>query len=138
MTELLTVNYIRSYTPPPISNFLSHPSPILGFPNRYEAEEILAHKGTVAQGREYLVKWLGWPEGDSTWEKETHLADYWASPRDVSRGQGGNVPTEVVIRHEYGYICLRASINSIKELWLRHFNSDSIGTRPLWYYDYHG
>jgi hypothetical protein len=114
MTKLLTVNYIRSYTPPPISNFLSHPSPILDFSNRYEAEEYLAHKVTVAQGREYLVKWLGWPEGDSTWEKEAHLADYWASPRDMSRGQGGNVPA---FRHESGFcICFRASINFLAML----------------------
>jgi hypothetical protein len=41
--------------------------------DRYEVEGILEHKDTQARGREYLVKWLGWPVEDSTWEPANHL-----------------------------------------------------------------
>jgi hypothetical protein len=65
--------------------------------DRYEVEGILEHKDTAARGREYKVKWLGWPLQDCTWEPEDHLdnceeilAEYMASPKDVSRVPNGH------------------------------------------------
>ena len=65
--------------------------------DRYEVEGILEHRETTARGREYKVKWLGWPTQDCTWEPEDHLdnceqilAEYMANPRDVSRARGGS------------------------------------------------
>lgn len=59
----------------------------------YEVERILCHK-TVAGKQLFRVKWLGWPEEDSTWEEASNLTNcdkvlykYWQSPRDVSRGR---------------------------------------------------
>ena len=40
----------------------------------YEVECITAEK-LVRKKRVYRVKWRGWPEADSTWEKESSLAD---------------------------------------------------------------
>ena len=34
--------------------------------DRYEVEGILEHRDTTARGREYKVKWLGWPTQDCT------------------------------------------------------------------------
>lgn len=64
--------------------------------DRYEVEGILEHRDVKSRGREYRVKWLGWPVEESTWEPEAHLdnceellREYLEFPRDVSRGTGG-------------------------------------------------
>jgi hypothetical protein len=42
--------------------------------NVFEVEEILAHR-TNDNGKEYLVKWLGYPDSDNTWEPDTNLTN---------------------------------------------------------------
>jgi transposase InsO family protein len=41
--------------------------------DRYEVEGILRSRESNARGREYLIKWLGWPVEKSTWEPEGNL-----------------------------------------------------------------
>ena len=55
---------------------------------RYEVEGILNFQETKVRGREYLVKWLGWPMEDATWEPEVHLdhcnellQEYWENKK---------------------------------------------------------
>ena len=38
----------------------------------YEVAAILRHRGTKSR-REFLVRWLGYPDHDATWEPEGHL-----------------------------------------------------------------
>jgi hypothetical protein len=40
----------------------------------YEVEEILDHRGP-AHNRHYLVKWVGYPPEDNTWEPAIHIND---------------------------------------------------------------
>ena len=40
---------------------------------RYEVEAILNSNDTKARGKEYLVKWLGWPTEEATWEPAANL-----------------------------------------------------------------
>ena len=47
-------------------------------------EEIMSHQGGIRGGAKtvYLVKWLGWPSTDNTWEPADNLPDnfideYW-------------------------------------------------------------
>jgi hypothetical protein len=56
----------------------------------YEVEGILEHRDTVARGREYKVKWLGWLVEEATWEPTSHLDyceeilnEYYRSPKDA-------------------------------------------------------
>ena len=42
--------------------------------NVFEVEKILAHR-TRNNGKEYLVKWLGYPDSDNTWEPDTNLTN---------------------------------------------------------------
>jgi transposase InsO family protein len=42
--------------------------------NVFEVEEIIAHR-TRNNGKEYLVKWLGYPDSDNTWEPDTNLTN---------------------------------------------------------------
>lgn len=39
----------------------------------YEVEEILDHKGTIAAKRKFLVRWIGYPMSQATWEPECNL-----------------------------------------------------------------
>jgi hypothetical protein len=63
-------------------------------PERYEVEGILEHRDTTARGREYRVKWLGWPNEESTWEPlenldhcDQILEDYHTYATDSSRAR---------------------------------------------------
>jgi transposase InsO family protein len=90
------------HEPPPESNF--RPSAIqipedIAMGDRYEVEGILEHKDTKARGREYLVKWLGWPVEHSTWEPannldycEDILREYLSNPAVASRSHRGRAP----------------------------------------------
>ncbi|KAF2647070.1 hypothetical protein K491DRAFT_553316, partial [Lophiostoma macrostomum CBS 122681] len=40
--------------------------------DQYKVEGILTHKGQPGKLR-YLIKWLGWPVEESTWEPESNL-----------------------------------------------------------------
>jgi hypothetical protein len=42
--------------------------------NVFEVEKILAHR-TSNNGKEYLIKWLGYPDSDNTWEPDTNLTN---------------------------------------------------------------
>jgi hypothetical protein len=42
--------------------------------NEFEVEKIIQHRGK-GNGREYLVKWLGYPDSENTWEPTTHLTN---------------------------------------------------------------
>ena len=35
----------------------------------YEVEAIHAERRSRKRGVEYLVKWLGWPDADNTWQR---------------------------------------------------------------------
>ena len=41
----------------------------------YEMERIIAQRST-RKGTEYLVKWIGWPAEDSTWEFEKAFKEF--------------------------------------------------------------
>jgi hypothetical protein len=62
--------------------------------DRYEVEGILGHRDTVARGREYRVKWLGWSVENATWEPlenldhcEQILEDYHNDSHDLSQAR---------------------------------------------------
>ena len=59
--------------PPPVSADSASPEP------EYEVERILAHrkvlKDRAAGSIQYLVKWVGYPMYDCTWEPRWHLAN---------------------------------------------------------------
>jgi hypothetical protein len=40
--------------------------------NEFEVETIIAHRD-ADNGREYIVKWKGYPDSDDTWEPDTNL-----------------------------------------------------------------
>ncbi|CAE7205183.1 hypothetical protein HRS9139_10399 [Pyrenophora teres f. teres] len=42
--------------------------------NEFEVEKIVAHR-VVDNGTEYLVKWLGYPNSENTWEPDTNLTN---------------------------------------------------------------
>lgn len=67
--------------------------------DRYEVEGIMDQRHTQARGQEYLVKWLGWPIEDSTWEPtanldhcEEILGEYLTNPTTRSRAPYGRAP----------------------------------------------
>jgi hypothetical protein len=47
-------------------------TPLTGQMNVYEVERIVDHRETT-KGRQYLLKWAGYPESDNTWEAESDL-----------------------------------------------------------------
>jgi len=55
-------------------NYARPPPDLMGDTEQYEVEAIRSHR---RQGRkeqlQYLVKWLGYPESDNTWEPADHL-----------------------------------------------------------------
>jgi len=55
-------------------NYSQLPPDLVGNTEQYEVEAICSHR---RQGRgrqlQYLVKWLGYPESDNTWEPAGHL-----------------------------------------------------------------
>ncbi len=55
-------------------NYSRPPPDLVGGGEQYEVETIRSHR---RQGRgkqlQYLVKWLGYPESDNTWEPAGHL-----------------------------------------------------------------
>jgi hypothetical protein len=87
--------------PPPEAGF--RPSNIqipddMATGDQYEVKAILNSNDTKARGREYLVKWLGWPAEDATWEPAKHLdhcsellAEFWDNEKtrthQTTRGQ---------------------------------------------------
>ena len=42
--------------------------------NAFEVERILAHRDN-GNGTEYLIKWLGYPDSENTWEPDTNLTN---------------------------------------------------------------
>ena len=42
--------------------------------DEYEVERILAHRGTKTR-REYLIKWLNYPDFENSWEPEVNLSN---------------------------------------------------------------
>ena len=40
--------------------------------NEFEVEKIINYRD-IDNGREYLVKWKGYPDTDNTWEPDTNL-----------------------------------------------------------------
>ena len=42
--------------------------------NEFEVEDIITHR-VVNNGTEYLVKWLGYPDSENTWEPDTNLTN---------------------------------------------------------------
>ena len=83
-------------------NFKPGPTQIMEETNsadRYEVEGILDHKDTKARGREYKVKWLGWPWEAATWEPaenldncEEILQEYFTNTTENSGPDAGQTP----------------------------------------------
>jgi hypothetical protein len=69
------------------------PDPVsMGDHEEFEVEQILDHR-TRRNHQEYLVKWKGYPEHDTSWEPEGHLehasecvTEYWTSGRSPKGG----------------------------------------------------
>jgi hypothetical protein len=53
--------------------------------NEFEVEKILAHK-TTRKDTEYLVKWLGYPDSENTWEPEDNLSNCQQMLRKYKKG----------------------------------------------------
>jgi len=60
------------------------PPDIIDGEEEYEVEEILDSVGTGAK-RKYLVKWKGYPESESTWQKRADLANARGILRDFEK-----------------------------------------------------
>ena len=55
----------------------THPRPppdVINNEEEFEVEAILAHKGTGNRTR-YLVKWVGYPTSENTWEPAANLSN---------------------------------------------------------------
>ncbi|CAK5269190.1 unnamed protein product [Mycena citricolor] len=52
----------------------------------WEVEEIVKEQ-KVDQGKQYLVKWKGWPHSENTWEPSQHLTHAKKVLRDWQRKQ---------------------------------------------------
>ena len=63
--------------------------------NNYTVEEVLAHKD-MRNNRKYLVKWIGWPKEDATWEPEEHLSNSAALDRYINHTAKRPRPTRNV------------------------------------------
>jgi hypothetical protein len=55
-------------------NYPQPPPDLIEGEEQYEVEAILAHKRTRG-GLRYLIKWTGYPSGESTWQVESDLKD---------------------------------------------------------------
>ena len=53
-------------------NFPKPPPDLIEGDNEYEVEAIIAHK-KWGRGFRYLIKWVGYPISDNTWEPESNL-----------------------------------------------------------------
>ena len=53
-------------------NFLEPPPDLIEGEKEYEVEAIIGHK-KKGRGLHYLVKWLGYPTSDNSWEPEGNL-----------------------------------------------------------------
>jgi transposase InsO family protein len=55
--------------------------------DEWEVEKIITHRGK-GQRAEYLVKWLGYPDSENTWEPTTHLTNCQQLLRQYREHQG--------------------------------------------------
>jgi hypothetical protein len=58
--------------PDPVNDSLRPPPDIIDDQEEYEVEQVLDHRRKGAK-REYLIKWRGYPESESTWESKASL-----------------------------------------------------------------
>ena len=81
INPVLNISRLKVYRDP--SSFPSRPSTVNRPPpeitledgtEQYEVESILARRGTGARSQ-YLVKWLGYPVWEATWEKSSSLTE---------------------------------------------------------------
>jgi hypothetical protein len=79
INPVLNISRLKVYRDP--SSFPSRPSTVIRPPpeitledgaEQYEVESILARRGSGARSQ-YLVKWLGYPVWEATWEKSSSL-----------------------------------------------------------------
>lgn len=54
--------------------FSQPPPDLIEGEQEFEVEAILAHRGTASR-RQYLVKWLGYPTSDNSWEPPSNLSN---------------------------------------------------------------
>ena len=76
-----TEDFLRATPPPPV--ILSDNS------EEYEVEQIL-DKRTLKGNKQYLIKWVGYPLHDATWELENHLKNAQQKVKDFERGRSNS------------------------------------------------
>ena len=76
-----TEDFLRATPPPPV--ILSDNS------EEYEVEQIL-DKRTLKGKTQYLVKWVGYPLHDATWEPVNHLKNTQQKVKDFERGRSNS------------------------------------------------
>jgi hypothetical protein len=76
-----TEDFLRAIPPPPV--ILSDNS------EEYEVEQIL-DKRTLKGKTQYLIKWVGYPLHDATWEPVNHLKNTQQKVKDFERGRSNS------------------------------------------------
>ena len=91
INPVLNINRLKEYHSP--SSFPSRPSSVSRPPpeitladgaEQYKVESILARRGSGARAQ-YLVKWLGYPVWEATWEKSSSLTSAQGAISDYER-----------------------------------------------------
>ena len=78
LTDKLPVHYtIEDYDGEEVKgSFYRQELQLVKEPDRYAVEEVLATRRRRGGGKEFLVKWLGYPESFNSWVAEKDMGDY--------------------------------------------------------------
>ncbi|CAK5267331.1 unnamed protein product [Mycena citricolor] len=68
---------------------------MIGGAEEWKVEEIVKEQN-IGRGKQYLVKWKGWPHSENTWEPSCHLTHTKKVLRDWQRKQS-NLDTRICL-----------------------------------------
>ncbi|KAF9273097.1 hypothetical protein BGZ68_001800 [Mortierella alpina] len=76
---------VRRY---PTRILIRAPPPITYYEEEYEVEELMAHRWLPDGSIQFLVKWVGYPTSQNTWQTEADLANAPECLREYKEARG--------------------------------------------------